>query len=433
MFPTTPLAHSLLHPNQHLTTAGVTSQTAKQAIRTLSRSLSLSICDYLSRSPFLLSFQLSASATISTSYHHYQYCYQYSRLARTTLSSFHPLIFLSLLRSHHHGLLPPFPQRPVLLHSLFLPPLFFLLLSSVRRRPLLRCRSALRVQQHAYAAQAWQCKRSGQQQQQQQQLKEQQAGSGDSAQLLVSGGDAGGNKDSAAASTTASTTSPSSNRQAAVTNSSSSSDNSAGSAVSSRSSQQLPRLLSPLSLLSPFSSAASLLSSSAALPSMSVDMLSTDAEYTVHASVPGVAKQDLKVTVDDGVLTIEAERREETKHSGGQHQQQQPSAASPSSTPSSSPSTTAHTDEKQREEQPVSSTAPTAASSDSAPMDGNDDGNQPVYHHVESFYGHISRSITLPDDCHTAGMTARYEDGVLKISIPRVQERRQRATRLEIQ
>ena len=65
-------------------------------------------------------------------------------------------------------------------------------------------------------------------------------------------------------------------------------------------------------------------------------------------------------------------------------------------------------------------------------MDTEDDSS-PQYHHVESFYGHISRSITLPDDCAADGMSAKYEDGVLKIVIPRLQEKRQRGTRLEIQ
>ena len=288
---------------------------------------------------------------------------------------------------------------------------------------------------------------------QQQQLKEQQVNSGDNAQAMVSGASSSGKSN--AAGTAAGNSTPSvspSSRQAAVTggnsngnsNSNSNSSNSHSSNAVSSLSRQQARLLSPLSLLSSFSPAASLLSSGAVLPSMSVDMSSTDAEYRVHASVPGVSKADLRVTVEDGVLTIEAERREETTHSGsggrqGNNngnsitQQAQQSAGSRSATTSDS------ADEEQREEKTdntttSSTTTPAAATQpDGAAMETEDDSSSPVYHHVESFYGHISRAITLPDDCNTDGMAARYEDGVLRISIPRVQEKRARATRLEIQ
>ena len=62
-----------------------------------------------------------------------------------------------------------------------------------------------------------------------------------------------------------------------------------------------------------------------------------------------------------------------------------------------------------------------------------DDSTSPQYYHVESFYGHISRSITLPDDYSTVAMTAKHENGALKIVIPRVQKKKQLGTRLEIQ
>ena len=257
----------------------------------------------------------------------------------------------------------------------------------------------------------------------QQQLKEQQAGSGNNAQLLVSDAGSGG-EDSAATATTSLN-----NKQTAVADNKSNSNNnksSASGAVSIRG-RQPARLLSPLSLMAPFNSATSLLSPRAVLPSMSVDLLSSDVEYTVHASVPGVAKQDLKVTVEDGVLTIEAERRGETRHSRGTNSSSSNGSQQQQST--GSPSSTTTTTEDNKHEQKA---ATPAASTDSAPMESDDNDSWPQYHHMESFYGHISRSITLPDDCHTDGMSAKYEDGVLKIHIPRLQDKRQRSTRLEI-
>ena len=242
--------------------------------------------------------------------------------------------------------------------------------------------------------------------QQQQQLKEQQSSSEDNTQAMVSGGgEAAADKAVApAAATTTSIRSPT-NKQAALAN--------------SNSSLRQPRLLSPLSMLSALSPATSLLSSTAVLPSMSVDLMSTDTEYTVNASVPGVAKQDLKVTVDDGVLTIEAERREQTKQS---------SEANNKSTATTS-SRQQQQDKKEREEKAAVDNSDTQHQL----VDAEQDDSSPLYHHVESFYGHISRSITLPDDCNTDGMTAKYENGVLAIVIPRLQQRKKRGTRLEIQ
>ena len=54
-------------------------------------------------------------------------------------------------------------------------------------------------------------------------------------------------------------------------------------------------------------------------------------------------------------------------------------------------------------------------------------------HHVESYYGRVQRSLQLPDDVNVEGLTARYEDGVLRIELPRVEERKPEARRINIQ
>lgn len=43
--------------------------------------------------------------------------------------------------------------------------------------------------------------------------------------------------------------------------------------------------------------------------SMPIDLSETDSEYTVHASLPGFKPEDVKISVQNGVLTIEAERK----------------------------------------------------------------------------------------------------------------------------
>lgn len=46
-----------------------------------------------------------------------------------------------------------------------------------------------------------------------------------------------------------------------------------------------------------------------------------------------------------------------------------------------------------------------------------------LYHRVECSYGSFSRSFTLPDNIDEQGINASYNDGVLKISIPKLSEK----------
>ena len=44
-----------------------------------------------------------------------------------------------------------------------------------------------------------------------------------------------------------------------------------------------------------------------------VDISETEAEYLIKAELPEVKKEDVKITVEDGVLTIKGERRRDTE------------------------------------------------------------------------------------------------------------------------
>ncbi len=90
-----------------------------------------------------------------------------------------------------------------------------------------------------------------------------------------------------------------------------------------------------------------------------VDISESDTGYEVRADIPGVRKEDLKVTLLDGVLTIQGERRQEQK------------------------------EETER------------------------------MHRLERVYGSFSRSFHLPDDADAAAMTATANDGQLTVSLPR--------------
>jgi len=90
-----------------------------------------------------------------------------------------------------------------------------------------------------------------------------------------------------------------------------------------------------------------------------VDISENDGQYLVKADIPGVAKEDIKITVDNDVLTIQGERKqeqeEENKH----------------------------------------------------------------FHRVERFYGSFIRSFTLPDDADAAALKAVAQEGQLAVTIPK--------------
>jgi HSP20 family molecular chaperone IbpA len=148
---------------------------------------------------------------------------------------------------------------------------------------------------------------------------------------------------------------------------------------------------------------------------MTVDITSTPTSYSVHAAVPGLKKEDINITVDDGVLTIEAERKETR---GGQ---KEPTSSSTSSTQSA---------EEKTGEEKTAGTEGSPSSTASPTTEVDEDVN---YHHVESFYGRVTRSIQLPDDARVDELTAKYEDGVIKIEVPRKKEQRKEAKKIQIQ
>ena len=89
------------------------------------------------------------------------------------------------------------------------------------------------------------------------------------------------------------------------------------------------------------------------------DVSETDGEYLIKAELPEVGKDDLNITVQEGVLTLAGERKEEKR-----------------------------------------------------------EDNEKV-HRIERFRGSFSRRFTLPDDADEQGIKAESKDGVLVIHIPK--------------
>ena len=98
----------------------------------------------------------------------------------------------------------------------------------------------------------------------------------------------------------------------------------------------------------------------------------TDAEYLIKAELPEVAREDVKVTIDDGVITIRGERRKEAEQK----------------------------DEK--------------------------------VHRIESCYGSFARSFRLPEDADVAAIQAESRNGVLKVRVPKQPASRARTVEVQV-
>ena len=90
-----------------------------------------------------------------------------------------------------------------------------------------------------------------------------------------------------------------------------------------------------------------------------VDIVEDDKQYLIKAELPQVTKADVKVTVQDDVLTITGERTFEKEANGKK------------------------------------------------------------YHRVERAYGRFARSFTLPEDADGNKVAAEFKDGILKVHLPK--------------
>jgi HSP20 family protein len=107
--------------------------------------------------------------------------------------------------------------------------------------------------------------------------------------------------------------------------------------------------------------------------SPSVDISESEEEYLIRAAVPAVKKEDVSVTVNDGMLTLSGERR-------------------------------------QKEEQ-----------------------NDEKFHKVENFYGSFSRSFALPEGIDAASIRAESKEGVLTIHVPKAKAEVTKPTTIKVQ
>jgi len=105
-----------------------------------------------------------------------------------------------------------------------------------------------------------------------------------------------------------------------------------------------------------------------------VDVAEDDKQVTFHAELPGMGKEDVKVTInDDNVLIISGEKKREEK-----------------------------TEQKN-------------------------------YMRVERSYGSFTRSFLLPENLATENVDAKFENGVLNIAIPKKEPAKPKQQEITIQ
>ncbi len=103
------------------------------------------------------------------------------------------------------------------------------------------------------------------------------------------------------------------------------------------------------------------------------DISETDKEYVIRIDLPAVKKEDVKVTLDQGVISISGERKQPT-------------------------------DEKDEK-----------------------------FHRVESFYGSFERSFSLPENVNADAVSCDSKDGILTVHIPKIATKKQTPKQITVQ
>jgi HSP20 family protein len=104
-----------------------------------------------------------------------------------------------------------------------------------------------------------------------------------------------------------------------------------------------------------------------------VDISEDDHGYLLKADLPEMKKEDVRVTVEDGILCVSGERKSVKE------------------------------DQKKK------------------------------FHRIERSFGNFQRSFTLPEDADSKKVTAEFRDGVLKVHLPTTPIARSKALEVKVQ
>ena len=104
-----------------------------------------------------------------------------------------------------------------------------------------------------------------------------------------------------------------------------------------------------------------------------VDITEDDHEYLFKVDLPEMKKDDVKVTMENGILYISGERKTEKE------------------------------EKKQK------------------------------FHRLERFFGTFERSFTVPEDADATKITAEFKDGVLKVHLPKTPAAKSKPVEVKVQ
>jgi HSP20 family protein len=103
-----------------------------------------------------------------------------------------------------------------------------------------------------------------------------------------------------------------------------------------------------------------------------VDIVEDDKEYLIKAEIPGVDREDVKVSVEEGVLTIQGERKQEKEEKGKR------------------------------------------------------------FHRIERSYGTFLRTFSLPEDVAEDKVKAEFKNGVLTVHLPKAEKSKPKAIEVKV-
>ncbi|HEV2354215.1 MAG TPA: Hsp20/alpha crystallin family protein [Puia sp.] len=104
----------------------------------------------------------------------------------------------------------------------------------------------------------------------------------------------------------------------------------------------------------------------------SVDISETPQQYNIRAEIPGMKKEDIKISINKNCLSLSGEKKEEKKTDG----------------------------EK--------------------------------FHRMESYYGSFQRSFVLPDGIKADKVEANFRDGVLSVTVPKSEETKEKTVEIKV-
>jgi Molecular chaperone (small heat shock protein) len=103
-----------------------------------------------------------------------------------------------------------------------------------------------------------------------------------------------------------------------------------------------------------------------------VDIAEDEKEYLLKVELPEVQKDDVKVTVESGTLTISGERKVEKEQKGRK------------------------------------------------------------FHRVERFYGRFERNFSIPEDAEAGDVKAEFKDGVLRVHLAKSEKARPKQIEVKV-